>query len=71
MFHSQVHEIHPSHAFLVVPERPRIRSEPIVEKEKIDPSGEEPCMYPQCFSDDYIDPQPPSAMVHPGVKCAQ
>lgn len=68
---SQVHEIHPSHAFLDVPERPpRSRSEPSVEKIKTDPSGEEPCRsyFWYAIISRLIAL---TAMVHPGVKCAQ
>ncbi|KAL4245861.1 hypothetical protein ABKN59_008801 [Abortiporus biennis] len=54
--YSQVHEIHPSHAFLIVPDKakpPRSRSEPYIDFPSVptEPTGE-------------------VSMIHPGVKCA-
>jgi hypothetical protein len=70
-FNSQVHEIHPSHAFLVVPEQPyRLRA---VDSKSLpeQPSGaEEPCMS-QLYRISKKSNPASAALKHPGVKCAQ
>ncbi|KAI0079350.1 hypothetical protein K474DRAFT_1659161 [Panus rudis PR-1116 ss-1] len=51
--YSQVHEVHPSHAFLVIPEKPiRAKSEPVIETQPVE-----------------TDTTGVPSMIHPGVKC--
>lgn len=72
---SQVHEIHPSHAFLVVPEKPvRMRSEPALDISPIVPDVTgEACKLLHFVSSRFIAHHIPicTAMTHKGVKCAQ
>ncbi|CAL1714191.1 unnamed protein product [Somion occarium] len=43
--YSQVHEVHPAHAFLLIPEKPaRTRSEPVMDMPPIPADNEEPSM---------------------------
>jgi hypothetical protein len=72
---SQVHDIHPSHAFLVVAEKPiRSRSEPeyshALPMIMSNDNNEERC---ECFRQQFPVIFHPMfvAMKHPGVKCAQ
>ncbi|KAG1728086.1 hypothetical protein EDB19DRAFT_168367 [Suillus lakei] len=72
--YSQVHDIHPSHAFLVVTEKPaRSRSEPEYSRAlpmiMSNDNNEERC---ECFSNSFLSSHNSMsvAMKHPGVKCA-
>lgn len=74
-FISQVHEIHPSHAFLVVPEHPlRVRSEPdlidLANTLGDDGLGEQ-CNPLITISFHSFLTNVLIALTHPGVKCTQ
>jgi len=72
LFHSQVHDIHPSHPFILVPDKPkRSTSEPDFMASQQFDSGDE-----QCRGSPHKDTfRPvtlfPSAMKHPEVQCFQ